>query len=414
MPGSPGIGAARVVAAPVLGSFRFARRGPMAVDSDGRTETILHHRPSARQLRLAREDGIDVLVLRRTPSRQRVTLPHMAGALSPIVYDDGERTFLATLTGASEIPWRDAQKWMPWHVDVAMQQAWPGSSAPAPVSTRRLFPRPELGVYKFERLYHPFGSELLRRLGRDGIDGVFAPDAQDGARFSFDTSYGPVPGVVDDIQPADRIAYTAGPYAQYQWELCLHAPLAAARWLMTQRRFDEAQRWLHFIFDPSDAQRQYWRLPFRAVLGLEGWLRAPKDPHRVARARSGAYQRAVVMAYLDNLIAWGDHHLAAHQPEAAALLYRAAGEILGPHPVPAPAQGSEAPSFNQLIRAKANVLATIENLLPGGADDRPAHIGDGIEAVLAPARTLTSFCVPANDVLTGYWDTVAERLKRLL
>jgi hypothetical protein len=413
LPGAPSIGAARAVNAAVLGSFRFARRGPMSTDSDRRTETLLHPRPSTRQLRLAREDGIDVLVLRRTPSRQRVTLPHVAGALSPIVYDDGERTFLATLTGAADIPWREAQKWMPWHVDVAMQAPWPGVSGGGPVSTRRLFPRPELGVYHFERLYHPFGTELLRRLGRDGIDGVFAPEAQDSVRFSFDTSYDPMPAVVDEFRPVDRIAYTAGPYAQYQWELFLHAPLAAARRLMADKRFDEAQRWLHFIFDPSDAQRQCWRLPFRAVLGLEGWLREPKDPHRVARARSGAYQRAVVMAYLDNLIAWGDHLHAGHQNEAAALMYRAAGEILGPRPVPAPAQGSEAPSFNELIRAKANVLATIENLLPRGADDRVAKIGDGIEAILAPARTLTSFCVPANDVLTGYWDTITERLKHL-
>jgi hypothetical protein len=45
--------------------------------------------------------------------------------------------------------------------------------------------------------------------------------------------------------------------------------------------------------------------------------------------------------------------------------------------------------------------------------NRPAQVGDGIEVVLALARTFTSFCVPVNEVLLGYWDTVAERLKRL-
>jgi hypothetical protein len=409
MPGGPSIGAARRVPAAVVGAFRLSRRGPVVVDG-GAAEILLQPRPSARQLRLPREDGMDVLVLKRAPARPRVTAPHQAGASSPVVFDDGERSWLVTLTGATDIPWREPQKWMPWHVDVAMQKPLDGEAPSA--DGRRLFPRPELGRYRFERLYHPTASELLRRFGHDGIDSVFAP-AEEGTRFSFDASFEPAPGVVDDERPAESIDLTGGPYAQYQWELRLHAPLLAATRLMAEKRFAEAQRWLHYVFDPSDAQRQFWKLPFRAVLGLDGWLRAPKDPHRVARARSGAYQRAVVMTYLDNLIAWGDHLLESQQSEAAALLYRAAEGILGPRPVPAPAQATEAPTFNQLVSAKSNVLAAIENLLPGCADDRPAQVGEGIEAVLALARTLTSFCVPVNEVLLGYWDTVAERLKRL-
>src|SRR5262249_53420827 len=75
----PRIGAARVVPAPIVGTFRLSGRGPVVVD-EGKGETLVKARPSARQLRLPREDGMDVLVLRRAPARQRVTAPHAAGA----------------------------------------------------------------------------------------------------------------------------------------------------------------------------------------------------------------------------------------------------------------------------------------------------------------------------------------------
>ena len=37
------------------------------------------------------------------------------------------------------------------------------------------------------------------------------------------------------------------------------------------------------------------------------WRNHPFDPHRIASYRTVAYQKTVVMKYLDNLIAWGDN-----------------------------------------------------------------------------------------------------------
>ena len=37
------------------------------------------------------------------------------------------------------------------------------------------------------------------------------------------------------------------------------------------------------------------------------WRRNPFEPHRIANYRTVAYQKTVVMKYLDNLIAWGDN-----------------------------------------------------------------------------------------------------------
>jgi hypothetical protein len=42
-----------------------------------------------------------------------------------------------------------------------------------------------------------------------------------------------------------------GAYSVYNWELFFHAPLAIAVHLSKNQRFAEAQRWFHFIFDPT-------------------------------------------------------------------------------------------------------------------------------------------------------------------
>ena len=59
------------------------------------------------------------------------------------------------------------------------------------------------------------------------------------------------------------------PYANYNWELFLHVPLAIADFLASQQRFEDARRWLHAVFDPTTERSannvpQFWRfLPFR-------------------------------------------------------------------------------------------------------------------------------------------------------
>ena len=68
---------------------------------------------------------------------------------------------------------------------------------------------------------------------------------------------------------------------------------------------------------------------------LQDWLAHPFDPHRVARLRIGAYAKATVMKFLDNLIAWGDSLYAQYTMENVAQaeqLYIFADLILGPRP----------------------------------------------------------------------------------
>src|SRR4029453_11434927 len=58
-----------------------------------------------------------------------------------------------------------------------------------------------------------------------------------------------------------------GAYANYNWELLFHLPLAIAVHLSKSQRFAEAQKWFHFIFNPIAADKQYWRFPGFRVAG---------------------------------------------------------------------------------------------------------------------------------------------------
>ncbi len=69
---------------------------------------------------------------------------------------------------------------------------------------------------------------------------------------------------------------------------------------------------------------------------IDAWQDAPFDPDVIAQLRPVAYQKAVVMRYLDNLIAWGDNLFAQNTRDSineAIQIYILADEILGKKPV---------------------------------------------------------------------------------
>lgn len=143
------------------------------------------------------------------------------------------------------------------------------------------------------------------------------------------------------------------------------------------------------------------------------WRTNPFEPHRIANYRTVAYQKTVVMKYLDNLIAWGDYLFRQDSMESvneASQLYILAAEILGPRPkrIPPPAK-LPLESFNELepkLDEFSNALVDMENLVPILLGNGPA----GSDPVPLP---LLYFCIPPNDKMLGYWDTVADRLYKI-
>jgi hypothetical protein len=338
---------------------------------------------------------------------------------------------------------------------------------------------------KFATHYHPYVCNFIKALSRKGIPGLLALENQQLTEpppalvtmcdaFSkkcierligpFEDRYSPNDGVVEKPYPKEEVDFTYDQaYSLYNWELFFHTPLLLATRLSKNQKFEDAQQWFHYIFNPTDSSpdpppQRYWRvLPFyqNTESGrIEDLLRLldyngpdqgildqksqvadqiaamkhdPFNPHHLARLRLVAYQKSVVMKYIDNLIAWGDQQFSQDTMESvnmATQLYILAHDILGPRPELVPSRGSiQDYTYNDLINLKpghdlvpglddfSNALVVLENEFPfssgaasnnGGSSGTPWGLGRAFY-----------FCVPQNDKLLGYWDTVADRLFKI-
>jgi hypothetical protein len=278
------------------------------------------------------------------------------------------------------------------------------------------------------------------------IDGMPRPTLFEEFFAGYDPNPAAVPNSAESPHPVEDLDFTPeGAYSVYNWELFYHAPLMIAMHLSKNQRFAEAQQWLHFLFDPTDdstgpTPERFWKVrPFQYTdvqkleeilmsLGKGGdasvtaWLSAPFRPHAIARFRQQAYMVKTVMAYLDNLIAWGDSLFRQDTGEAideALMLYVLAASILGPRPQPVPKKGSVRPQTYANLRADLDVLGNAMREVEADLlfDLRPLQTGESTdEGALAQVGAIGKalyFCTPRNDKLLGYWDTVADRLFKI-
>jgi hypothetical protein len=147
---------------------------------------------------------------------------------------------------------------------------------------------------------------------------------------------------------------------------------------------------------------------------VKEWRANPFDPHLIAQFRTVAYQKMTVMKYIDNLIAWGDQRFRQNTLESvneATQLYVVAAELLGsrPHKVP-PAVKPPVETFSELedkLDAFSNALVEVENLIPV-MPSQGEFFGNP-----PPMPHILYFCIPQNDKLLGYWNTVADRLYKI-
>ncbi|WP_369230798.1 neuraminidase-like domain-containing protein [Streptomyces sp. R21] len=304
------------------------------------------------------------------------------------------------------------------------------------------------GTVSFQRFYHPRMRYFAQVLAASGPDALYERDLQiwpGGFDFrewydaNTDNVVGPYPGEPVEFALTDA-------YGDYNWELFFHVPLLIAQRLSANQRFEEAQQWFHYIFDPSNRENYYPRpqrfwitkpfheanddtyIPQRIQKILEAlangdeataklvqyWLEHPFQPDAVARLRTTAYQKAVVMKYLDNLIAWGDQLFRQDTLESvnqATQLYLLASELLGRRPEEITGRAVPQPqSYRTLIETPtaADPVVAAENLV--AAPDGPATpaIRPGVNL-----RWLNYFCLPRNDKLAGYWDLVEDRLFKI-
>ncbi|HCS45189.1 MAG TPA: hypothetical protein DIW52_20570, partial [Pseudomonas sp.] len=322
--------------------------------------------------------------------------------------------------------------------------------------------------YAFTPFYHPYARTFLRELEIGGTDRLMLrklqidPQTVRGqGNFDFATAYQPQPPVMTPY-PQEEVDFSvSGAYSLYNWELFYHAPMFVATQLMRNQQHEHAMQWLKYIFDPTDPNPapvpgHFWRTrPFYEMnadnwlaqqiqhilatlaanaqqgtsdpdtaAALQDWLAHPFDPHRIARLRIGAYAKATVMRFLDNLIAWGDSLYAQYTMEKVAQaeqLYVFANLILGPRPEQVRlrdgdfATRPDATTYAAIQGALdefSDVLVAIENVI---AAPTPAlETLDAVsEAADLPQISTLFFCIPPNDQLLAYWDTVADRLYKI-
>jgi peptidoglycan hydrolase-like protein with peptidoglycan-binding domain len=489
-------------------------------------------------------------LLLKTPGRFCLTLPvteRLPISRSPFFYQDASRAFLVIprgrytngsdgAVGDLTIAFNNAPLELPGVVSSQVMTALVSTAQP-PQANLQQFPIPahwEARSFRFENFYHPYVCLLIEQLNRRGVAGILKPDPeteptrpdllktlhrQSLTKVFFWDEYQPNKDVVENVRDVDNFLELlsarpleefdfsyGGAYAVYNWELFFHAPFLIAKRLSQNQRFEMAQQWYHYVFDPTYAPRdplieqwpeRVWQIkPFfehgvgksieRTMLLLkssglskaelderkslrdqiEAWRKNPFNPHLIARMRVEAYMKTVVMAYLDNLIAWGDQLFRQDTRESineATQLYILAGEILGERPREIPGRegarkiidGQEVRTFNQLrdhLDAFSNALIDLETIIYPvdtggvgvsgviGASDFTLNTGDGdgpaldlplvapgveppddgftldlplaapIPAILGPTLF---FCIPKNDKLIAYWDTVADRLFKI-
>ena len=327
---------------------------------------------------------------------------------------------------------------------------------------------------EFHTFYHPFSSQYVTNLNQGGLQSLMESDTEDPEMFpddgdTFVDEYDPNfdQGLVRPLRDEDR--FEKGTYYKenicfdvyganslYNWELFFHAPLYIATRLSKNGKYEEAMKWFHYIFDPTTDEEpeagnetsRYWKvLPFKTEedISLEEffrqlnketdpssqdydeskfldvvsqWRKNPFDPHLVAANRPLAYMKHVVIKYVENFIAWGDSLFRQDTMESvneAIQIYVLANHILGPYPEFVPKRGEiKAESYYSLRNrwdVFSNALVELENIFPYSSEVSVSSISTGTN--LLGIGSALYFCIPSNDKLLEYWDTVADRLFKI-
>lgn len=362
----------------------------------------------------------------------------------------------------------------------------------------------------FTTFYHPYTCLMLSQVERFGVEGLFRPestgtseetlglirqhtsseiiDSVSPIEAPFSSSYG-----LDRLFPVENYDFGNGPYSVYNWELFYHSVVLIADQLHQSQRFSEARKWLHYIFDPTqtdigEEQVDFWRIkPFKNQsaslaklletinkddiqdgdneLGqsqVEFSVKNPFNPHGIARLRKTPYMVAVVLLYIENLIAWGDQLFRQESIEAVAeatQLYAIAAQLLGERPAQLPEFEVIDQSFSGLgtLGALSNTLVDVESRLLSGPrelkldhridvepqlgkvvtypDESSEVVGGALTPVLTTVdtqglhrrpgprpvelytipvgndgRQVLYFCAPHNERLVEFWAQLDDRL----
>jgi Neuraminidase-like domain/Salmonella virulence plasmid 28.1kDa A protein len=219
--------------------------------------------------------------------------------------------------------------------------------------------------FVLKRLGTTLSETLTRTLFTSGVETTLSIETQKKLK-EYPASITIENNGIEDLVVRDKIDFK-GAYGNYYREIFFHIPFLLANHLNSQGKYAEAQKWYHYIFNPSatevmdlsapgltaaqkkkmDLDRNWQYLEFREIdtqklrdqlndkQAIEVYKKDPFNPHAIARLRISAYQKSIVMKYIDNLLDWADQLFSQDTMESineATLLYIIAKEILGDRP----------------------------------------------------------------------------------
>ncbi|WP_306750047.1 hemopexin repeat-containing protein [Saccharothrix yanglingensis] len=158
----------------------------------------------------------------------------------------------------------------------------------------------------------------------------------------------------------------------------------------------------------ADLQRYYDLVGDRDSL-IDAYRGDPFDPHAIADLRPVAYRRAVVMAYIDNLLDWGDMLFRQHTGESvdeARMLYIFAWDLLGLRPeLPGRLPLTPSRTYRELDDEPGELDLLAELTGGGSLLEGPGGVHAGVAN--------RYFRIPDNSAFTAYWDRVEDRLRKI-
>lgn len=259
------------------------------------------------------------------------------------------------------------------------------------------------------------GTTLARKVARElftgGVEHLLDLDTQR-ALAEAPLAFGLSGNRIVNRVVSGRLDFT-GPMGTYYREIFHHIPSLIGNHCNSQRKYAEAERWYQHIFDPTtsevvtpdpalsasaNAARQRdrnWRylefrgltLPtMRAILtdssAIAAYHKDPFNPHAIARLRLSAYQKSIVMRYIDNKLDLADSLFEQFQMETvneALIHYATVADILGDRPAQLGSCGPDAvdprsyENIAPLISKGSEFLIEAEHLVIQGKRPKEIH-----------------------------------------
>ena len=206
-----------------------------------------------------------------------------------------------------------------------------------------------------------------------------------------------------------------GPYGRYFTELFLYLPWLVAHRLNAEQRYEEAERWLRRVFDPSLDKESRWRAVPLIDSNTPSYAdQAPHDPHQIALSHPVHFRKALYFLYLDILINRGDAAYRELTPDGlseAKLWYVRVQDLLGPRPVVQPIASWATVSLQKLSETTNGDLRTFEQ--SRGLSQLALPIRKGGVHISMAAIDNPYLRLPFHPQLLRCWDVAESRLHNL-